>query len=121
MLFLYESREKLVFSPERSERGLKRTKATRLQDNYYRLQESPDLQELNRLLGIKWNRRLKFEEFSKTYLPLVFKCPVQVRADWDNTCWVNGLMATVVVLFDMVEVHRFCNTSMIVKTFGIVP
>ncbi|HFU3805361.1 TPA: IS1634 family transposase, partial [Streptococcus suis] len=47
-------------------RALNSAKATRLQDDYYRLQESPDMQELNKLLGITWNRGLvKFEELKR--------------------------------------------------------
>lgn len=50
-------------SPERIIDALNSAKATRLQDNYYRLQESPDMQELNRLLGLDWTRGfVKFEE-----------------------------------------------------------
>lgn len=50
-------------SPERIIRALNSAKATRLQDNYYRLQESADMQELNKLLGIEWTRGVvKYEE-----------------------------------------------------------
>ncbi|HEL0961145.1 TPA: hypothetical protein TU985_002054, partial [Streptococcus equi subsp. equi] len=41
-------------SPERIITALNSAKVTPLQDNYYRLQESLDMQELNRLLGIEW-------------------------------------------------------------------
>ena len=35
----------------------------RLQDNYYKLQESPDIQALHRLLGIEWSKGfVKFKE-----------------------------------------------------------
>ncbi|HHG8369310.1 TPA: IS1634 family transposase, partial [Streptococcus pneumoniae] len=43
-------------SPRRIANALNSAKATRLQDNYYRLQESPDMQLLNRLLGMEWNK-----------------------------------------------------------------
>ncbi|HEU6120173.1 TPA: IS1634 family transposase [Streptococcus pneumoniae] len=50
-------------SPRRIANALNSAKATRLQDNYYRLQESPDMQLLNRLLGMEWNKGfVKFEE-----------------------------------------------------------
>ena len=50
-------------SPKRIADALNSAKATRLQDHYYRLQESPDMQLLNRLLGIEWNKGfVKFEE-----------------------------------------------------------
>ncbi|VJX98420.1 transposase [Streptococcus pneumoniae] len=50
-------------SPRRIANALNSAKATRLQDNYYRLQKSPDMQLLNRLLGMEWNKGfVKFEE-----------------------------------------------------------
>lgn len=50
-------------SPRRIANALNSAKATRLQDNYYRLQESPDMQLLNRSLGMEWNKGfVKFEE-----------------------------------------------------------
>ncbi|HEL0022696.1 TPA: IS1634-like element ISSeq4 family transposase, partial [Streptococcus equi subsp. zooepidemicus] len=50
-------------SPERIITALNSAKVTPLQDNYYRLQESLDMQELNRLLGIEWAKGIvKFEE-----------------------------------------------------------
>lgn len=53
-------------SPERMISALNSAKATRLQEDYYRLQEGPDMQELNKLLGIMWNRGLvKFEELKR--------------------------------------------------------
>lgn len=62
-------------SPERVINALNSAKATRLQDNYYRLQESPDMQELNRLLGIEWNKGfVKFEEL-KQYAKAPYTTP----------------------------------------------
>lgn len=53
-------------SPERIVTALNSAKATRLQDNYYRLQENSDMQELNKLLGIEWTRGfVKFEELKR--------------------------------------------------------
>lgn len=53
-------------SPERVINALNSAKASRLQDNYYRLQENSDMQELNRLLGIEWNKGfVKFEELKQ--------------------------------------------------------
>lgn len=50
-------------SPERVVNALNSAKASRLQDNYYRLQEGPDMQKLNKLLGIEWTKGfVKFEE-----------------------------------------------------------
>lgn len=62
-------------SPERIIDALNSAKATRLQDNYYRLQESPDMQVLNRLLGIEWNKGfVKFEEL-KHYAKAPYTTP----------------------------------------------
>ena len=62
-------------SPERVINALNSAKATRLQDNYYRLQESPDMQELNTLLGIEWNKGfVKFEEL-KQYAKIPYTTP----------------------------------------------
>ena len=62
-------------SPERVINALNSAKATRLQDNYYRLQESPDMQELNRLLEIEWNKGfVKFEEL-KQYAKVPYTTP----------------------------------------------
>ncbi|MHB9782755.1 IS1634 family transposase, partial [Streptococcus sp. 10F2] len=52
-----------AMSPEKMIRALNSAKATRLQDDYYRLQESSDMQELNKLLGLDWTKGVvKFEE-----------------------------------------------------------
>ncbi|MBJ6746717.1 IS1634 family transposase, partial [Streptococcus sp. 121] len=60
---LLQCRTDWAMSPERMIRALNSAKATRLQDDYYRLQESPDMQELNKLLGIDWTKGVvKFEE-----------------------------------------------------------
>ena len=53
---LLQYRTDWIMSPERMIRAMNSAKVTRLQDDYYRLQESPDMQELNKLLGIDWNR-----------------------------------------------------------------
>ena len=53
-------------SPERIISALNSAKATRLKDDYYRLQESTDMQELNKLLGFDWtNGIVKFESLKK--------------------------------------------------------
>ncbi|MBF8970904.1 IS1634 family transposase [Streptococcus sp. NLN76] len=60
---LLQYRTDWAMSPERMIRALNSAKATRLQDDYYRLQESPDMQELNKLLGLDWTKGVvKFEE-----------------------------------------------------------
>lgn len=60
---LLQYRTNWAMSPERMIRALNSAKATRLQDDYYRLQESPDMQELNKLLGLDWTKGVvKFEE-----------------------------------------------------------
>jgi len=60
---LLQYRTNWDMSPERMIRALNSAKATRLQDDYYRLQESPDMQELNKLLGLDWTKGIvKFEE-----------------------------------------------------------
>lgn len=62
-------------SPRRIANALNSAKATRLQDNYYRLQESPDMQLLNRLLGMEWNKGfVKFEEL-KNYAKAPYTTP----------------------------------------------
>ncbi|WP_415741565.1 IS1634 family transposase [Streptococcus pseudopneumoniae] len=64
-------------SPRRIANALNSAKATRLQDNYYRLQESPDMQLLNRLLGMEWNKGfVKFEEL-KNYAKAPYTTPKQ--------------------------------------------
>lgn len=66
LIRLLQYRTNWAMSPERMIRALNSAKATRLQDDYYRLQESPDMQELNKLLGIEWNRGLvKYEELKR--------------------------------------------------------
>ena len=66
LIRLLQYRTNWAMSPERMIRALNSAKATRLQDDYYRLQESSDMQELNKLLGIDWNRGLvKHEELKK--------------------------------------------------------
>ncbi|MFM0856526.1 IS1634 family transposase [Streptococcus suis] len=66
LIRLLQYRTNWSMSPERMIRALNSAKATRLQDDYYRLQESPDMQELNKLLGIEWNRGLvKYEELKR--------------------------------------------------------
>lgn len=63
LIRLLQYRTEWAMSPGRVIRALNSAKATRLQDDYYRLQESQDMQELNRLLGIEWNKGIvKFEE-----------------------------------------------------------
>ncbi|HFI0075976.1 TPA: IS1634 family transposase, partial [Streptococcus suis] len=53
-------------SPERITSALNSAKATRLRDDYYRLQENSDMQELNKLLGFDWtNGIVKFETLKK--------------------------------------------------------
>ncbi|HFI0501465.1 TPA: IS1634 family transposase [Streptococcus suis] len=53
-------------SPERITSALNSAKATRLSDDYYRLQENSDMQELNKLLGFDWtNGIVKFETLKK--------------------------------------------------------
>ncbi|HFI0240453.1 IS1634 family transposase [Streptococcus suis] len=53
-------------SPERITSALNSAKATRLRDDYYRLQENSDMQELNKLLGFDWtNGIVKFEMLKK--------------------------------------------------------
>lgn len=60
---LLQYRTNGTMSPERMIRALNSAKATRLQDDYYRLQESPDMLELNKLLGLDWTKGVvKFEE-----------------------------------------------------------
>lgn len=62
-------------SPRRIANALNSAKATRLQDNYYRLQESPDMQLLNRLLGMEWNKGfVKLEEL-KNYAKAPYTTP----------------------------------------------
>ncbi|WP_415745123.1 IS1634 family transposase [Streptococcus pseudopneumoniae] len=62
-------------SPRRIANALNSAKATRLQDNCYRLQESPDMQLLNRLLGMEWNKGfVKFEEL-KNYAKAPYTTP----------------------------------------------
>ena len=62
-------------SPERVVNALNSAKASRLQDNYYRLQESPDMQRLNKLLGIEWTKGfVKFEEL-KNYAKAPYTTP----------------------------------------------
>ncbi|HFI0348806.1 TPA: IS1634 family transposase, partial [Streptococcus suis] len=58
LIRMLQYRTNWAMSPERMISALNSAKATRLQDDYYRLQESPDMQELNKLLGIEWNRGL---------------------------------------------------------------
>ena len=63
LIRLLQYKTNWAMSPERMIGALNSAKATLLQDNYYRLQENPDMQELNRLLGIKWERGIvKYEE-----------------------------------------------------------
>ncbi|HFI0077974.1 TPA: IS1634 family transposase [Streptococcus suis] len=53
-------------SPERITSALNSAKATRLKDDYYRLQENSDMHELNKLLGFDWtNGIVKFETLKK--------------------------------------------------------
>lgn len=66
LIRMLQYRTNWAMSPERMISALNSAKATRLQDDYYRLQESPDMQELNKLLGIEWNRGLvKYEELKR--------------------------------------------------------
>lgn len=63
LIRLLQYRTNWAMSPERMIRALNSAKATRLQDDYYRLQESLDMQELNKLLGLDWTKGIvKFEE-----------------------------------------------------------
>lgn len=55
------------------------------------------------------------------YLFLVLEFPVQVWSDWHNSSWVYGFMTTIIMLLDMVKIHSFSNSSMIVETFCIIP
>ncbi|NYS49818.1 IS1634 family transposase [Streptococcus danieliae] len=64
---LLQYRTDWIMSPERMIRAMNSAKVTRLQDDYYRLQESPDMQELNKLLGIDWNRGFVKHEELKNY------------------------------------------------------
>ncbi|KPL41505.1 transposase [Streptococcus pseudopneumoniae] len=62
-------------SPRRIANALNSAKATRLQDNYYRLQESPAMQLLNRLLVMEWHKGfVKFEEL-KNYAKAPYTTP----------------------------------------------
>lgn len=54
-------------SPEKLISALNSSKATRLKDDYYRLQESPDMQELNLLLGLDWQKGIVKYEQLKAY------------------------------------------------------
>ena len=64
---LLQYRTDWIMSPERMIRAMNSAKVTRLQDDYYRLQEGPDMQELNKLLGIDWNRGFVKHEELKNY------------------------------------------------------
>lgn len=60
---LLQYRTNWAMSPARMINALNSAKATRLQDDYYRLQENSDMRELNNLLGHDWQKGIvKFEE-----------------------------------------------------------
>ncbi len=53
-------------SSERIINALKTAKSTKLNQGYYRLQESEDMKLLNKLLGIKWEKGIvKHEELNR--------------------------------------------------------
>ena len=63
LIRLLQYRTNWAMSPTRMINALNSSKATHLQDDYYRLQENSDIRELNNLLGRDWQKGIvKFEE-----------------------------------------------------------
>lgn len=44
---------------------------------------------------------------------------VLIRADWDDTSWINVVVRDVVVPLDVVEIHRLCDAVGLVQVFEI--
>lgn len=66
-LRLLQYRIQWQMSPERIITALNSAKATRLKDDYYRLQENKDMSRLNKLLGIDWTKGIVKFEALKNY------------------------------------------------------
>jgi hypothetical protein len=52
-------------------------------------------------------------------LPTMRSGQVLLRADWDNTGWVDVVVRDVVVPLDMVEIHSFGDTTGLVQVAKI--
>lgn len=63
LIRLLQYKTNWAMSPEKMINAMNSAKATLLQDDYYRLQENPDMKELNELFGLEWKKGIvKFEE-----------------------------------------------------------
>lgn len=75
LIRLLQYRINWTMSPRKLIKAINSAKATRLQDDYYRLQENPDMQKLNELLGYDWKKGIvKFEEL-KNYAKNSYTTP----------------------------------------------
>ena len=64
-LRLLQNRVNWQLSPEKLILAMNSAKATRIKDGYYRLQENEEMKELNKLLGIEWEKGIvKLEELN---------------------------------------------------------
>ena len=46
---------------------------------------------------------------------------IKFRTDRHHPGWVNGRVALVIVVLDMVEMHRLADTRMLIKRLGVIP
>lgn len=77
LLRLLQHRINWVLSPEKIIKALNSAKATPLKDDYYRLQENEDMQQLNKLLGIDWTKGIVTFQMLKNYAKQAYTTPKQ--------------------------------------------
>lgn len=77
LLRLRQHRINRILSSEKIIKALNSAKATPLKDDYYRLQENEDMQQLNKLLGIDWTKGIVTFQMLKNYAKQAYTTPKQ--------------------------------------------